>query len=128
MCINSHSRLLMFYELKAIWKREVRVRKLYQHPSGLGFSYTGMIESVEAEAESYGWEIEKQDEYDHEIADKDFIVVEIKISVDGISINEYICIRKIDDYACMIVIVASPFGSEYNDFESIAGCFTSVDE
>jgi hypothetical protein len=36
-----------------------------------------MIESVEAEAESYGWEIEKQDEYDHEIADKDFIVVEM---------------------------------------------------
>lgn len=96
--------------------------------SNIDLEIAKMIESVEAEAESYGWEIEKQDEYDHEIADKDFIVVEIKISVDGISINEYICIRKIDDYACMIVIVASPFGSEYNDFESIAGCFTSVDE
>lgn len=66
-----------------------------------------------------------EDTFEYKIANKDFTVVDLALSTQGITVHEYLCLENSGDYPCVFIILPSP-GSESDSFENMAEMITEI--
>lgn len=83
-------------------------------------------EELNAEAIKQGATIEIISEFDYVIAEKDFKVLELDYTQEGITLNLYVCMSVSGDYASVLYIIPSPIEASEDSFESLAAKFQEI--
>lgn len=75
----------------------------------------------------YGAKFIVEDTFEYNIAGKDFMVVDLSVSLQGVTVHEYLCLENSGEYPRMLIIRPSPFPEVSSDtFESMTEAITEI--